>query len=177
MQPDSSYKCASILHVIRACFAAYRFIFAVHENIRSDEGFSSITCFPFFLLVFLPSPFIIFFCIYLSIDLLLLLVLVFSISIALGYFSPIFFFSCIYFWSRNMFLKTFCQSAFGCFFHFLFCILLFFVLFSISLFVSSFLSVFTSFLFTVHNSFHPNLLYSFADVIFLSDVFRFPGST
>jgi len=67
----------------------------VHENIRDDEGMSSVTCFPFLLLVFLPCPFIIFFvcpCIYRSIDLLLLFVLLFSISIALGYFSPIFFF-------------------------------------------------------------------------------------
>jgi len=64
-------------------------------------------------------------------------------------------------------LKTFCQSAFGCFFHFLFCILLFFILFSISFFDFPFLSLFTSFLFTVLNSFHHNLLYSYADVIFL----------
>jgi hypothetical protein len=66
-----------------------------------------------------------------------------------------------------MFEKTFGQSAFGCFFHVLFCILLFFVLFSISFFDFPFLSSFTSFLFTVLNSFHQNLLYSYEDVIFL----------
>lgn len=42
-----------------------------------------------------------------------------------------------------------------------------FILFSVPFFDFPFLSIFTSFLFTVLNSFHHNLLYSYADVIFL----------
>jgi len=141
----------------------------VHKNIRDDERISSITCFPSFFLVFFPCPFIIFFvcpCLCHSIDLLLLLVVVFSISIALGYFSPTFFFFPAFISGLETCFKDFLSVSLWLLLPFL--ILYFIVfLFSILFFDFPFLSLFTSFLFTVLNSFHHNLLYSYADVIFL----------
>jgi hypothetical protein len=137
IHPDSSYKCTSILQVITVCFAAYRLIFAVPENITRWRRNQHCNMLSFLSPCLPPLSFHYFLCmpLYLSFRRFTSFIgsSVFNFYRLWVLFPDFLFFLHLFLVLKHT-LKTFCQSDFGCFFHFLFCILLFFMLFSISFF-------------------------------------------